>query len=143
MKNVGELLTNKPGTVFSVSPDASILDALKLLAEHDVGALPVVENDRLCGIFSERDYARGVILRGRSSRDTAVRELMTTNVVTIATDDSIVHCMETMTTKRIRHLPVVEGDRMTGIVTIGDIVKQIISDQTHTIEQLESYIQGH
>ena len=135
--------SSKAGTVFSVSPDASILDALKVLAEHDVGALPVLENDCLCGIFSERDYARGVILRGRSSRDTAVRELMTTNVVTIAADDTIVHCMETMTTKRIRHLPVVDGDRLTGIVTIGDIVKQIIADQTHTIEQLESYIQGH
>ena len=144
MRTVGELLTSKPEAVFTVPPDTTIFQALEAMAEHDIGALPVVDAaGALCGIFSERDYARGVILRGRSSRATPVSDLMVADVTTVVATDTIVHCMQLMTMQRIRHLPVVEDGDLTGIVTIGDIVKQIITDQTQTIEQLESYILGH
>ncbi len=144
MRTVGELLTSKPEAVFTVPPDTTIFQALEAMAEHDIGALPVIDAaGALCGIFSERDYARGVILRGRSSRATPVRDLMVADVTTVVATDTVVHCMQLMTTQRIRHLPVVEDGALTGIVTIGDIVKQIITDQTQTIEQLESYILGH
>lgn len=143
MRTVGELLTSKPEAVFTVPPDTTIFQALEAMAEHDIGALPVVDAaGALCGIFSERDYARGVILQGRSSRATPVRDLMVTDVTTVVSTDTVVHCMQLMTTQRIRHLPVVADGDLTGIVTIGDIVKQIITDQTQTIEQLESYILG-
>lgn len=143
MNSVGQLLSGKPGAVFTVSPDATVFHALVLLAEHDIGALLVVEGEELLGIFSERDYARGVVLRGRSSRAVAVRDLMVTDVISVSPSDSITHCMETMTRHRVRHLPVLEHGQIVGIVTIGDVVKCVITKQTETIEQLESYIQGH
>jgi CBS domain-containing protein len=143
MRTVGQLLTSKPEPVFTVAPDATILQALEALAKHDIGALPVVEGDSLRGIFSERDYARGVALRGRSSRDTPVRDLMVTDIVTVTRADTLLHCMDMMTTRRVRHLPVLDDGGLIGIVTIGDVVKQVLADQTQEIEQLESYIQGH
>jgi CBS domain-containing protein len=142
MVTVQDLLRGKPDRLWIVSPHATVYEALEILAEKDVGALPVVEGQALRGIFSERDYARRVALRGRSSRETRVSDLMVTAVVCVAPSDSIQDCMVLMTQKRVRHLPVLEGDRLIGIVTIGDVVKQIITEQKHTIEQLESYIRG-
>lgn len=139
---VKELLRAKPGEVWTVSPDATVFEALEILAEKDVGALPVVESARLRGMFSERDYARKIVLTGRASRGVRVADVMVTRVVCVKPADTIQDCMALMTEQRIRHLPVLDGDRLIGIVSIGDVVRQIISDQKHTIRQLESYIRG-
>jgi CBS domain-containing protein len=141
MITVRELLVNKPGGVVTTTPGTSVYDALALMAQHDIGALPVLEGGRLVGVLSERDYARGVVLRGRSSRGMSVGELMTAPVV-VERGHSIEHCMTLMTEKRVRHLPVVEQDALIGIVTIGDVVKQIISHQALVIDELEHYIRG-
>ena len=140
MKTVKEILEAKSHRLLSISPESSVLDALKLMAEKDVGALVVLDGDHLAGIFSERDYARKVILQGKSSKDTLVREIMTHKVVCVRPDQSVEECMALMTDKRIRHLPVLEDRRVTGVISIGDVVKEVISEQRFVIEQLEHYI---
>ncbi|HEX9617190.1 MAG TPA: CBS domain-containing protein [Anaerolineales bacterium] len=142
MITVKQLIQAKGNAVWSITPDSTVYEALKLLAEKEVGALLVLENERLAGIISERDYARKVILKGKNSMDTPVREIMTSKVVTVRPDQTIDDCMALMTENRIRHLPVVEGDRLVGVISIGDVVKAIISQQEFVIEQLENYIIG-
>jgi len=140
MKTIKEILQRKAHGVLSISPEASVLDALKLMAEKEVGALVVLEAERLAGIFSERDYARKVILHGKSSKDTLVREIMTAKVVYVRPEQSVEDCMALMTDKRIRHLPVLQDNRVIGVISIGDVVKEVISEQRFVIEQLEQYI---
>ena len=142
MKTVNEILQAKSGKLLSISPDASVLDALKLMAEREVGALVVLDGDQLAGIFSERDYARKVILFGKSSKDTAVSEIMTRKVVCVCPDQSVEECMALMTEYRLRHLPVMDGGQLIGLISIGDLVKATISEQQFIIEQLEHYISG-
>lgn len=140
MLAVRQLLQSKGHAVWSISPDASVYEALKLMAEKDVGALLVLEKSAVAGIISERDYARKVVLHGKSSMDTPVREIMTSRVYFVRTDDSIQECMALMTEAHIRHLPVFEQDRLVGVISIGDVVKSIIGEQEFLIEQLENYI---
>jgi len=141
MITVKQLLASKPRGVVVTTPHTSVFDALALMARHDIGALPVLANGHLVGLLSERDYARGVVLRGRSSRDMAVAELMTRPVV-VSLIHTIEECMTLMTRERVRHLPVVEEGELIGIVTIGDAVKQLIDEQALTIHELEHYIRG-
>ena len=133
------ILARKGSPVWSISPDATVFEAIQLMADKNVGALPVVDNSRLIGIISERDYTRKVILKGLSSKDTPVRDIMTREVLTASPSDSIADCMRVMTEKRVRHLPVLEGTKMIGIVSIGDITKWLISAQAETIER---YVTG-
>lgn len=142
MYTVKDLLQGKGNQVWSIKPQATVYEALELMAAKNCGALLVVENDKLVGIFSERDYARKVILKGRSSKTTSVGELMTTEVFYINPDDTIEYCMALMTEKRTRHLPVMENDKLAGLVSIGDVVKAIITDREFTIRELERYITG-
>lgn len=142
VESVGALLQRKGGSVWSVAPEASVYQAIELMAEKGVGALLVIGGGRLEGIVSERDYARKVILKGRSSKDTPVSQVMTSPVVSVAPRDTIDQCMAVMTGKRIRHLPVVDEGRVVGVVSMGDLVKWIISDQDRTIDQLQGYISG-
>ncbi|MGE5894187.1 MAG: CBS domain-containing protein [bacterium] len=137
---VKELLRTKSREIWSVSPHATAYEALEIMADKNIGALLVMEDGRLAGIFSERDYARKVILKGKSSKDTAVSELMTTSVVYVTPDNTIEDCMGMMTLKQIRHLPVLNNGRLEGILTLGDVVKRIISEQEFTIRQLEYYV---
>lgn len=141
-KTVRQILQNKGHTVWSIAPDASVYEALQLMAEKNIGALVVLEAGELVGIFSERDYARKVILKGKSSKDTPVREIMTPKVIYVRPNHTIEDCMALMTDKHIRHLPVLDNGRLVGIISIGDVVKAIISEQEFIIEQLESYITG-
>jgi CBS domain-containing protein len=143
MKTVKQLLQAKAGggaVIHAVSPAASVLDAIKLMAEKGIGALVVLEEGRLAGMVSERDYARKVILHGRSSQDTAVREIMTGKVITVGSAQTVEDCMTLMTNNRIRHLPVVDAGKLAGVLSIGDLVKEVIADREETIKQLESYI---
>jgi len=140
MKTVRQLLQSKGGTIYSVAPGTRVFEALELMAEKEVGALLVLDDGKLAGIISERDYARKVILHGKSSHDIAVREIMTGKVVTVQPDQTVDQCMALMTNKRIRHLPVTEDDKLLGLVSIGDLVKEVIAEQEQTIRQLESYI---
>lgn len=140
MKTIKQLLQTKGNAVWTIAPDASVFDAIKLMSDKGVGALPVVEEEKLVGIISERDYARKVILQGRSSRETQIREIMTPKVYYIRAEQSVEDGMALMTDKRIRHLPVFENERMIGIVSIGDLVREIISQQEFLIGQLENYI---
>ncbi len=143
MKTVAELLRVKPtGRVVSVSPEQSVLDAIKVLAAEDIGAAIVMSGGRLAGIFSERDYTRKIILKGRSSDTTRVEEVMTANVIVVNPRTHTRECMQLMSEKSIRHLPVVDDGRVIGMVSIRDIVSDIIADQDFTIEQLEHYISG-
>ena len=142
MKLVNHLLDNKGHYVVSVAPEASVFDAIKLMADKAVGSLIVMQDDELVGIITERDYARKVILKGRSSSTTTVAEIMTENVLTTSDSHTVKDCMELMTEKRIRHLPVLEDDRVIGVISIGDLVQAIISDQQNEIEQLGQYISG-
>jgi CBS domain-containing protein len=142
MKTVAELLRVKPARMVSVSPTQSVLEAIKVLAAEDIGAAIVMEGGRLAGIFSERDYTRKVILKGRSSDTTRVEEIMTPNVIVVTPRTRTRECMQLMSEKNIRHLPVVEEGRVIGMVSIRDIVSDIIADQDFTIEQLEHYISG-
>lgn len=142
MKTVNQLLQTKGRDVWSITPDAPIFDALQLMADKDVGALLVLDGERVVGIFSERDYARKVVLEGKSSRDTAVGEVMTRRVVYVRPEQSIEECMALMTERHIRHLPVLDDDRLVGVISIGDVVKSIITEQQFMIEQLETYITG-
>jgi CBS domain-containing protein len=140
MATVAQLLGRKPRAIHSVAPDAPVLEAIRLMAEHSIGALLVMEGDKLAGIVSERDYARKVILMGRSSVDTPIRQIMTAAVITVGPDDSAQQCMQLMTDRRVRHLPVVEGGRVLGMLSIGDLVRAVLQEQAQTIEQLEQYI---
>ena len=140
MIRVRQLLDHKGRQVFAIAPGAAVLDAIRLMAERHVGALLVMEGETLRGIVSERDYARKVILMGRSSADTPVRDIMTAAVVTVQPETPVEKCMQIMTERRVRHLPVIEGGRVAGMVSIGDLVKAVIAEQQQHIEQLESYI---
>jgi CBS domain-containing protein len=133
------ILARKGSAVWSISPDATVFEAIRLMANKNVGALPVVDNSRLIGVISERDYTRKVILKGLSSKDTPVRDIMTREVLTASPSDSIADCMRVMTEKRVRHLPVLEGTKMIGIVSIGDVMKWVISAQAEAIER---YVTG-
>jgi CBS domain-containing protein len=144
MKTVAELLKTKPArNVVRVRPDQSVLEAIKVLAAEDIGAAVVMNGERLVGIFSERDYTRKIILKGRSSDTTRVDEVMTANVITVSPRNKDRECMAIMTERNIRHLPVVENGAVVGMVSIRDIVSDIIADQDFTIEQLEHYISGN
>ena len=140
MTMVRHLIDRKNRTLYSVEPDDPVLEAIRQMAEHHVGALLVMKGTELHGIISERDYARKVILHGRSSAETPVREIMTYPVITVSPLQSVQECMKIMTERRVRHLPVVDGPRVVGMISIGDLVKAVIEEQQQTIEQLESYI---
>ena len=140
MKTVRQLLQGKSPALFTIHPDASVFEALKLMAEKNIGALLVVENDKLVGIVSERDYARKVILLGKSSHDTPIKEIMTERVVHVHLGNTIEECMALMTDKHVRHLPVIENEKLLSVLSIGDLVKETISEQQFMIKQLESYI---
>src|SRR5690606_488295 len=142
MGKVRNILEAKGHEVFSIHPDQTVYDALELLVEKNVGALMVTDEHRFVGIFSERDYARKVILKGKASRETCIREIMTEHPETVFPDDSIEFCMQKMTDKRIRHLPVIEDGMLIGLISIGDVVKFIIDEQKYIIENLEGYITG-
>ena len=139
---IGTILHHKGASVWTISPQATVFEAIQLLAKKNIGALPVVENDKLVGIFSERDYTRKVALEGKTSHNTKVRDIITTNVATISPSDTVEDAMRIMTEKRVRHLPVMENGRMTGFISIGDLVNWIISVQSATIDQMESYLAG-
>jgi len=141
---ISELLNTKDSsTVWTVSPDTMVFDAIQLMADKNIGALLVTESDKLVGIISERDYTRKVALKGKSSKQTAVREIITGQVIHVEPEHTIEDCMRLMTDHRIRHLPVLEGSRIIGIVSIGDLVNWIISAQHSTIQQLQTYISGY
>lgn len=140
MITVRHLLDRKGRAVYAIGPEDPVLEAIQMMADHHVGALIVLKNDELAGIVSERDYARKVILMGRSSAETPAWQIMTSPVHTISPDQTLQDCMRLMTDKRIRHLPVVEGGRVVGMISIGDLVKAVIEEQQRTIEQLETYI---
>ena len=140
MASVAQLLARKSGTVFSIAPEDPVLEAIQLMADHHIGALLVMKGDELVGIVSERDYARKVILLGRSSSATPVWQIMSSPVITVSPEQSLDECMRLVTDRRVRHLPVVAKGRVVGVLSIGDLVKAVIEDQQHTIEQLESYI---
>ncbi len=142
MKRIDQLLREKGTDFWSVVPGATVFEALKLMAAKNIGAVLVMEGDRLEGIFSERDYARKVVLDGKSSKDIPVRQIMTSKVVCIHPEQNIEECMALMTDKRIRHLPVIEGDRVVGLISLGDVVRAMISEQSFIISQLEHYISG-
>jgi len=139
---VGSILNRKGSSVWSVSPTNTVFEAISMMAEKNVGALPVLEGGNLVGMISERDYARKVILLGRGSRETTVAEIMTGNVRTVGSSDSVQDCLQLMTENRIRHLPVMEEDKLTGLISIGDCVNWIISAQTAAIDDLERFVTG-
>ena len=139
---INAVLRNKTGNIWSTTPTASVYEAIEIMAEKQIGALPVMEQGSLRGILSERDYARKIILKGRSSKDTPVADIMTADPVTITPQHTVAECMRIVTDKRIRHLPVVENGRLTGMISIGDLVNWVISEQEQTIRHLEAYISG-
>jgi len=140
MITVRHLLDRKGRALFAIAPDDPVLVAIRMMAEHHVGALLVMRGTELAGILSERDYARKVVLLGRSSADTPVSQIMTSPVLTVSPDNAVQDCMHLVTERRIRHLPVVDGGRVVGVISIGDLVKAVIEEQRETIQQLESYI---
>jgi len=142
MTSVKHVLDSKGRNVYSISADASVFDALKMMADHNIASLVVLEDGKLIGIITERLYARGIILKGRTSQGTLVREIMSTRVIYARPDQSVQECMAVMTARGVRHLPVLEDERLVGIVSIGDMVKSVIGDQTFIIEQFEHYIHG-
>jgi CBS domain-containing protein len=139
---VNSILRHKGHQVWSVSPDESVLQAIRLMADKGIGALVVIAGESLVGIISERDYARKVVLQGKSSKDTPVSEIMTSPVVTVGPDHTVDDCMRIVTAKRIRHLPVLQDEKVVGVISIGDLVRRIISTQGETIQYLEEYIVG-
>ena len=142
MRQVRHLLEEKASEVYTITPEAPVLEAIRLMAERRIGALPVMRGDALAGIVTERDYARKVILKGRSSRETPVSEIMTPAPTTVSPGTSVDECMRLCTELRVRHLPAVEGNRLIGIVSIGDLVKSVIDDQAAEIDHLQRYIAG-
>lgn len=142
MKLVKHLLDTKGGNILTIDEGASVFDAVKMMADHSIGSLLVMQGEKLKGIITERDYARKVILKGRSPETTQVGEIMSTDLITATPEQTVNDCMTLMTNKRIRHLPIVANDRVSGIISIGDLVQAIISDQQEAIEQLEHYISG-
>ena len=140
MASIRQILQGKGHDIWSIGPELSVYDAIAMMAREEVGALVVLDGETLVGVLSERDYARKVVLQGRSSRDTKIKDIMTTRVVFVRPDQSVEDCMALMTDKRIRHLPVMDGDKLLGVISIGDLVKSIIEEQQHVIEQLEQYI---
>jgi CBS domain-containing protein len=140
MKTVQQLLESKRYSVVSVTPSTTVLDALKVMADKEIGAVIVIDDGHLVGIFSERDYARKVVLQGKASKDTPVREIMTDKVVCVRPEQTIEDCMGLMTDKRIRHLPVLDHKKIIGVISIGDVVKEMLSEKEFVIKQLESYI---
>ena len=140
---IGEILSHKGAIVWSISPDATVFDAIQIMADKNIGALLVIQDRRLIGIISERDYTRKVALKGKSSKQTAVKEILSGQVVQVSPVHTIEECMRLMTDHRIRHLPVLDGDSILGIVSIGDLVNWIISAQNTTIQQLQAYISGY
>lgn len=140
MRTVRQILDAKSPSTHSIGPDAPVLDALRRMAEHEIGAVLVMDGARLLGILSERDYARKVVLRGRASADTPVRDIMTAEVVTAGPLDTTERCMQLMTARRIRHLPVIEDGHVVGVISIGDLVKAVIEDQQQELDQLQRYI---
>jgi CBS domain-containing protein len=139
---ISSLLHQKTSALWSVTPDTTVFDAIRLMAEKNIGALPVLAAERLVGVFTERDYTRKVALMGKTSKETRVREVIAREILTVTPDDSVEDCMRLMTENRVRHLPVVEGTNVVGIVSIGDLVNWIISAQNAAIEQMEQYIAG-
>ena len=139
---IDTILHHKAASVWTISPNATVFEAIQLLAQKNIGALPVVEGDKVIGMFSERDYTRKVALAGKTSQKTLVREIITTDVVSATPHHTIEDCMRLMTEKRIRHLPILEGGKMVGLISIGDLVNWIISAQNATISQMESYLSG-
>ena len=142
MGTVNTILKAKGNTTFTIIPDTMVYNALEIMVKKNVSALLVMENEKLAGIFTERDYARKVILKGKSSKETKIAEIMTSDLITVAPDTSIDNCMRLMTGKHIRHLPVVENGQLAGIISIGDVVKYIIEEQKFIIENMEHYITG-
>ena len=142
MNTIEQLLALKDGEIYSIEPSATVYEALRLMAEKEIGALLVIESGELVGIMSERDYARKVLLKGKSSREANVEEIMSRQVITAKPADTIEECMAVMTRERVRHLPIKDDEGLHGVVSIGDLVKAIISEQQSTIEQLEHYIRG-
>ena len=140
---INEILAHKSSQLWTVPPEATVFDAIQIMAERNVGAVLVMAEDRLIGIATERDYTRKVALKGKSSRDTKVSEIVATPLVTVTPSHTVEECMKLMTTHRVRHLPVLDGNKLAGLVSIGDLVNWIISAQSVTIHQLESYIRGH
>lgn len=140
MANASQLLKYKGRGIYSVTPDTPVLDAIREMAEHSVGALLVMQGEKLLGVLSERDYARKVILKGRSSNEIRVAEIMSSPVLTVKPDVSVNECMRLMTDNRVRHLPVVDNERVIGVLSIGDLVRAVVEEQKQTIEQLEQYI---
>jgi CBS domain-containing protein len=143
MGKVRNILHNKGNVIFSVEPTEMVYRAIELMCEKNIGGLLIVENGKLVGIFTERDYARKLILKGKSSKDTPIRDLMTSNLVTVSPDTSIDDCMRVMTGRKIRHLPVLDKGELVGIISIGDVVHFVIEEQKSIIEHLEHYITGH
>ena len=142
MLRIKYLLAHKSKTIWSIAPEEPVLHAIRLMSDKSIGALPVIKDDQLVGIVSERDYARKVILMGRSSSDTPIAQIMTAPVLTVTPEETVHGCMEIMTDKRIRHLPVLEKGKLVGMISIGDLVKAVIEEQQQTIVQLERYIAG-
>ena len=142
MTTVKSVLHTKGNNIYSIAPEATVFDALKIMAEKNIGALLVMQQEKVVGIFSERDYARKIVLKGESSHTTAVQDVMTSGVLSVHSEQSIDECMALMTDKHVRHLPVIENGNLIGLVSIGDIVKTIISEHEYTIKQLENYITG-
>ena len=142
MKTVREILAGKGRAIWSIQPDATVFEALQAMAEKDVGALVVLDGETVAGVLSERDYARKVILHGRSSKELKVKEIMSSRVYFVKPEQNIEDCMALFTNKRVRHLPVLENDKLTGVISIGDVVKAVIAEQEFTIRHLENYITG-
>ena len=140
MRTVRQLLEAKTPEIYAIAPEAPVIEAIRLMAEKRIGAVLVMEGTRLVGILSERDYARKIVLQGRSSSDTLVRTIMTADVVTVRPEDTADHCMQVVTEQRIRHLPVMRGGEVIGVVSIGDLVKAVIEDQQVELDQLQRYI---
>lgn len=140
MRTVRQLLGAKTPEIFAIAPDVPVIDAIRLMANKRIGAVLVMEGPRLAGILSERDYARKIVLEGRSSKDTPVRDIMTAGVVTVSPGDDVQHCMQVVTRHRIRHLPVVEGGEVVGVISIGDLVAAVIEEQRLELDQLQRYI---
>lgn len=143
MKTLQQILNEKKNKeLFSIAPDRPVFDALVILAEYKIGALAIMQGDKLVGIFSERDYAREIVLQGRSSKTTQIHEVMSSNLITGKPDDLVDAAMSLMSEKRIRHLPILDGDKVLGMLSLGDLVKETITHQQYLIKQLENYIRG-